>query len=443
MNTLISSLLITGSIVFCQVNCFASLIEPRMSRKRTYLICNFFCLVCFTIHGSITMAFGPEVGSQIQLFTFMIPSIIFCFIISKYRDARFFFTYVVADISFMVVETVGWMIIESTVGEENSISVFIRMGYVMLTAFLIIKFFAGPYREALQFVNKRWRYPAICAVIFELLITYITSYPTIIKERPEDFLMVGVICVVLLCIMLDYVKIVLDLKKDSMELLNQEILNKELELSRLQINQSEKQYEVITDSIDRSRRFRHDMKHYVVAIKTMLADNRIDELKAYVNAMHNDLEEAAIKVYCQDYVANLLLSRYAELCEKENIKFTCDTNIPSRFIANELHLCALLGNALENACEACSRMEEGEEFVDIKASVSNGNLIIIIRNSFDGTIFQQGEKLGSCKREDHSIGIGLSSIQAIAEIYNGYCQHGIEGKVFNLFIALSKIEQIS
>ena len=87
-------------------------------------------------------------------------------------------------------------------------------------------------------------------------------------------------------------------------------------------------------------------------------------------------------------------------------------------------LCLVFGNLIENAIEACRRMdtsdslnEKSSHFIRLHAHVHYKTLIITMDNSFDGHVSIQNGKYRSSKRDDY--GIGLSSIRSVAGKYDG------------------------
>ena len=73
---------------------------------------------------------------------------------------------------------------------------------------------------------------------------------------------------------------------------------------------------------------------------------------------------------------------------KRRLKVEESISIPREMEVADSVLCGVLGNALDNAIEACDRVSEKERLVKIFMKVERKNLFIEIKNRYDGTIFK-------------------------------------------------------
>ena len=86
----------------------------------------------------------------------------------------------------------------------------------------------------------------------------------------------------------------------------------------------------------------------------------------------------------------------------------------------DVEICALFANSLDNAIEACQRMEDREEkYIDMMCKVMNGFMVFKLVNSKVNEIKMVGNRLQTTKTDREEHGIGLSSIQYIVDKYGG------------------------
>ena len=102
----------------------------------------------------------------------------------------------------------------------------------------------------------------------------------------------------------------------------------------------------------------------------------------------------------------------------------------------------IIGNALDNAIEACKKLKENdksaEAFITL-SSFSRGKMFFIeVENSFDGKINRKkySEFPVTDKKDKKAHGIGLSNIKNTAEKYYGGVDWTAENKKFILTVML-------
>lgn len=83
-------------------------------------------------------------------------------------------------------------------------------------------------------------------------------------------------------------------------------------------------------------------------------------------------------------------------------------------------ICALFGNAVENAIEAVSKLERrSERFISFQARESRGMLVITIENCYAGDLELDDGLPKTTKDATDYHGYGLKSIRRVAEKYGG------------------------
>lgn len=86
----------------------------------------------------------------------------------------------------------------------------------------------------------------------------------------------------------------------------------------------------------------------------------------------------------------------------------------------ENDLCSIFANALDNAIEACTKIDnELEKIIVVRVTYVNGFAIIKVTNTKVNNIKFTVEKIETSKHNKKIHGIGLSSIKYIASKYKG------------------------
>jgi sensor histidine kinase regulating citrate/malate metabolism len=214
-----------------------------------------------------------------------------------------------------------------------------------------------------------------------------------------------------------------------------------LALMKKQIAAQADYYNSLSAQINEVRAMRHDMRHFVGVMQRLSEGGRYGELDRFLSEYADKSETAALPVFCENAVANSILGFYSLKALEHDIAFRCACAFPKRLPVSDGDLCVLLGNALENALEACEKLAEpGARFIAAEAQISGGQLLIKIENSYNGdTKRRDGRFLSAKSGQDH--GLGLLNIQKIVDTYGGFLKIDHSGKVFSLMAAFSQPEE--
>lgn len=184
---------------------------------------------------------------------------------------------------------------------------------------------------------------------------------------------------------------------------------------------------MITRNEEITRKQRHDLRHQLVVIKELAKDTN-PTLTEYLDSLIHSIPHAP-KKYCENKAVNSIISHYGAICANESIALETKLNVPeSEDSVLDNDLCLVFGNLIENAIEACRRLDNDGCFIRLSADIRYKTLIITMDNSFDGHFKIRDGKYLSSKRND--FGIGLSSIQSVAQKYGGDTEFVAKNRVF-------------
>lgn len=217
------------------------------------------------------------------------------------------------------------------------------------------------------------------------------------------------------------------------------ILEKQIEGLQTHIEEMERIYSDL-------RGMKHDLKNTVSVIKR-LSDNSANtsELQKYISEVDGRLEKLDIRFNTGNTVADTLLNMkyYEAVRNVPNINIYADDLIFSQELKIQSYdIGIILGNALDNAVEACKRLKANEPSADTfirLRSVQKGNFLILkVENSFCGKL-AVSDRNGfpeTDKADKMSHGIGLANIKNTAEKYQGTMDFRANDRVFTLSVMM-------
>ena len=183
------------------------------------------------------------------------------------------------------------------------------------------------------------------------------------------------------------------------------------------------------DNIYRQMRgWRHDYHNHIQAMLAM-TDNP-EELRKYLWMLNDDLTTVDTVLKTGNVMVDAILNSKLSLIKSKNITVNAKATVPTELRISEIDLCAIIGNLLDNAMEACLRQDEREErFIRVYIGILKKQLYICVTNSVGGKMKKVGKTYLSTKDSD-AHGFGLMRIDRLADKYDGYVNRQNEEGAF-------------
>lgn len=188
------------------------------------------------------------------------------------------------------------------------------------------------------------------------------------------------------------------------------------------------------------RGWRHDYKNHIQVMRASLEMGNLTELGNYLGELTVDLNTVDTVVKTGNVMADAILNSKLSLCKARNIPYEVTASIPEECGVNDVELCVIIGNLLDNAMEACEKIEDKKKrFIRVYIGLFKQQLYINVTNSMIGTPVKKGKAYKSSKGENH--GFGLMRVDRIADKYNGFVNRQFEDGVFGTEIMLPFVQK--
>lgn len=209
-------------------------------------------------------------------------------------------------------------------------------------------------------------------------------------------------------------------------------LESEITLREHQLDMQRAQYTRLMENAEVVKSMRHDLRHQLSVIKRYSNSGDSEKLNEYLGELAANIPVSDDKTYCDNFAVNAVVTHYLGLAENEGVTVNARLDVPEDTgCVAAMDLCVITGNFLENALEACRRMQGGNKFISVRSRVETNTLSIGVINSFDGLWNEKNGVYLSRKESDEvREGMGLSSVKAVCAKYDGLVQIEISGKVW-------------
>lgn len=198
----------------------------------------------------------------------------------------------------------------------------------------------------------------------------------------------------------------------------------------------------ITALYNETREWRHDYRNNLQLLMGYSEADDYEGMRSYLASLSTSLTKISSRYNMGDGLLNAILSAKTARAEAAGITLMVQGSpLTSSKIFEPTDLASLVGNLLDNAIEACERIKEPKESLQIEFKLfeTQNELKLYEKNPTDGKVkFLNGVLVSSKKQANHGIGSGL--IDSVIEKYHGYIDRKVDGNTFEVFVLLKKQE---
>ena len=309
-------------------------------------------------------------------------------------------------------------------------------GTISVTIFMFIAVFIWNKISGIEMNTKTWEFFAVLAVQIVLVCVFLVSVT--INPKNVQILQV-VICVGAAWVLTDgfFIKAIYDNQQKAELKMS---LDQAMELEKMQYEY----YENLTESVYSMRKFRHDMNNTLQTLSVMMNDPDSPESRENGRQLFEQMQEkykqTQIPYYSSNPVINAVILSKSLAAEENGVKLTVSVNGENLDGIENIDLCSIFSNLLDNALEAARNIRDGE--IELSSWSEAGYFFIKCVNSYAGKaslVKKNGKKLASTKGSGR--GLGLSIIESVAGKYDGRVVIDAEEK-FSVMVGLKVAEKV-
>lgn len=278
-----------------------------------------------------------------------------------------------------------------------------------------------------------WRYLWLVPVGFSAIALWMrfgTPEPEYISTaKPANYFMLMLLFATKLGTYLIISQIIL-IQRERNEL---RIINRQYELH-------ERAYHIYRERDKAERRLRHDFRHQLAVLAVLAEKGEFTQLRDYINSMVSVIPSNVQYRFAADPELDALLQCYRYEAERSNVEFRSRIEAPIERYIESVNLTVILGNLLENAVQAASQTDS-ERWVDVRICKVSNVCMILIRNTYDGSLTKMDGAFLSTKHE--GMGMGLESVKLIVKRLYGECSISHTDRIFAVRVSLPAEESTS
>ncbi len=120
-----------------------------------------------------------------------------------------------------------------------------------------------------------------------------------------------------------------------------------------QVEVMSRHVEEVNDIYMKMRGWRHDYHNHLQKLKAHLAMGQIEEAQNYLNQLEGDLDGINVKYATGNVSLDAILNSKLSMAENAQIRVNCKAQIGENPAIEDIDLCVIIGNLIDNAVESC------------------------------------------------------------------------------------------
>jgi len=192
----------------------------------------------------------------------------------------------------------------------------------------------------------------------------------------------------------------------------------EKELLHQQNNAYKKQLDIINQSNENIRILRHDIKNHISVLQILIERNDNKGALEYLHRIFYYIRESDNHIKSGNMMVDSILNYKIDEAQKRGIKVDLELSVPKELNIEPFDLNIVLGNLLDNAIEAVSKLERNK-IIKVSIKLDRNVLYINILNPFDGELIYENSNLKTTNQDKENHGFGLKSVKKAISKYNG------------------------
>lgn len=261
----------------------------------------------------------------------------------------------------------------------------------------------------------------------------------------ENEISTGYITVCMILVFINFVSYyfyIISAQKNEMEI--------QSKLQLKQISMYEQWYEEMKNVRKEMISFKHDMNNHFEVLRKICDDKKenaeknIENIKDYLDSLGMEYQGIISNVETGNMALDALIGMKKSYAVSKGINIKTEIYIPRNLNCDNMDMVIILGNLLDNAIEACEKVNNNKD-IKLVMKYSLNNLIILIQNTYNGNLKKkENNDLYLPKTTKNDLmhhGIGLQNVKSIVDKYNGDINWETDNNTFKVEILIYQLEK--
>jgi hypothetical protein len=193
----------------------------------------------------------------------------------------------------------------------------------------------------------------------------------------------------------------------------------------------------VRERIDEVRRVKHDTMLHINVCSMLHAQGEYQRLGEYLQNLQTEGQTIAPLQYSNNLMIDYLVMSFSRKAEQKQISLQTDIAVLPELSIPDSDLCSLLNNVLQNAFDACAKLQDASgRWVRLEIRADENKIYFTCINSCDGFFIMENGRYLTTKQDGTSHGYGMGIIGDLCRNNGGAMAVQANGDRFTIKVAL-------
>ncbi len=203
-----------------------------------------------------------------------------------------------------------------------------------------------------------------------------------------------------------------------------------------QLEDEKEYYKMLHENQIQIQKTSHDMKNTLISILGNISEGKTESAIKKINEMLDNTNQSSQTVYTGQVTVDTMINIKKKCMDINDICFKPICFMSKECNFDEIGFCIVLGNALDNAIEACKKVDKGNRYILLKIIEDESLLSCYLENSSNGIMPKENEKTTKMNKSIH--GFGLDNMKMIINNNGGAINTSCNENKFVLLFSFVK-----
>lgn len=300
------------------------------------------------------------------------------------------------------------------------LKIVLALCFLALMQILLYMVLLPAFRTVTPYIQSGWgKFYSVILAFFVLLVAQ-CIFPARSAMTSKE-IVVFLVTVLTFCItcfsMFNNMKNMVELSREKQKQTNAELLFTQVKLQ-------EKEAKLV-------RQNHHDMRHHYQTLLSYAESGDLNKLTDYLKHQTAYIETITTGRFCENETINNILKVFHRKADEQNITIEIRAAAKLSISATDPDLVSIIANILENALHGAAKSGSKEPFIHVNIKHQAQRFVVSCENSCIASL-DFGEM------PDYLRGIGIQSITATADKYNGSCLFSAKDGVFRCQVIMDE-----